>query len=345
MNDNFLTGLFTDMSNADYHGHIHIGSSGFKLLQRSPLHFWTASPMNPEREPKQPSRIMLMGTAWHTGIWEPHLFEQSYGSKPDWHPATTKAKLLDVAVADLDAFKARHVAVPDGLSKTSKEGKALLAELDAQGKVGVEEAILNEVLKAASSLQGRTLLAADDLADVRKMAQAAADHPATRIIKSFPGGLGEASIFWVDQETGAPCRIRPDWHVPPGVTEYFPDGLIIDGKSNDDSSREGFARSVWNSEMFYQAAFYSDGFQAHYGTKKPPVFAWLGQERDAPYATLYHAAPAILVEYGRRKYQPLLRLFAQCLSTGQWPGYPTDVCELELQPWAHKTVMETLGAA
>jgi PDDEXK-like domain of unknown function (DUF3799) len=207
--------------------------------------------------------------------------------------------------------------------------------------VPVEESKLAQALELAAPLVGKVLLSADDLADVRAMSKAAADHPATKVIKSLPGGMGEASIFWVDKETGAPCRIRPDWHVPPGH-KMFPNGLIIDGKSNDDSSREGFARSVWNSEMYFQAAFYIDGFQAHYGTKEPPVFAWLGQERDAPYATQYHSATPELVEYGRRMYRPLLAKFAEGLRTGQWPGYPTQVSALDLPGYAVKAIQEVV---
>lgn len=344
MNDNHLVGLYADMTNEAYHGHIHIGSSGFKLLEKSPAHFWASSPMNPNREPREASRLMVIGTAWHTGIWEPHLFEQSYAAKPEIHPSTTLAKMLGTALADFDTFKATHVAIPDGIKTTAKEGKALLAELAEQGKTGIEHEIHAQILQLAPPLIGRTLLAADDLQDVRTMVAAAASHPVTQIIKSLPGGMGEASIFWVDADTGAPCRIRPDWHIPPGVTEYFPSGLIIDGKTNDDSSPAGFAKSAWNSEMFYQAAFYSDGFQAHYGTTKPPVFAWLAQERDAPHATAYYSAGADLVEYGRRRYRPLLRLFAECLRTGVWPGYPTTVQALELPAWAAKAVQEAVAA-
>lgn len=342
MNDNYLKGMVADMPNSEYHSQVHIGSSGFKLLERSPLHFWHASPLNPGRERRDPSRVMVMGTAWHTAIFEPHLFADAYAAKPDISAASTVAKLLDEALADMEAFAAKYVGIPDGISKTSKEGKALLAELAADGKVGIEEGKLAEVMELAPALAGKTLLSADDLEAVKAMAEAARAHPVTKVIMGLPGGMAEASIFWVDPETGAPCRIRPDYHVPP--CSMFPSGLIIDGKSNDDSSPAGFARNAWNSEMFYQAAFYSDGFQHHYRTSEPPVFAWLSQERDAPYATGYYSAPADLVQYGRKKYRPLLRAFAHGLRTGEWPGYPLQVNPLELPIWAAKQVQEGVAA-
>lgn len=342
MNDNYLQGLFFDMPNAVYHGgNPHIGSSGFKLLERSPAHYWAAY-LDPERERKEPSRVMVMGTAWHTGVFEPELFDESYAAKPDISPASTVAKLLDEALADMAAFAAKYVGIPDGISKTSKEGKAMLAELAAVGKIGIEESKLAEVIELAPALDGKVLLSADDLAAVRAMAKAAHAHPITKVIIDQPDGVGEASFFWVDEETGAPCRIRPDYSVPP--CKLFPNGLIIDGKSNDDSSPEGFARNCWNSHMYYQAAFYGDGMQRLWRTPEPPAFMWLSQERDQPYATAYYAASADLVAYGRKKYRRLLRVFADCLHTGKWPGYPANVQSLELPNWAAKIVSDEVAA-
>ena len=339
---NHFTGLLADMANADYHDHIHIGSSGFKRLAQSPLHFWHTSPLNPEREKKEPSRIMVMGTAWHTGIWEPLLFGSSYAAKPDISPVSTVAALLSAALNDFEAFKAQHVAIPEGVGKTTKEGKALIADLAAQDKVGVEAEKFAQVMELVPGLLGKTLLSADDLDAVTKMVNAARSHPITRAIFSLPGGMAEHSLFWVDAATGAPCRIRPDYMVPP--CPMFPYGLIVDGKTNDDSSPDAFARNAWNSEMFFQAAFYSDGFQQHFKTEQPPVFAWLGQERDAPYATAYYAAPTDFVEYGRRRYRRLLSVFAECLRTGVWPGYSQQVQGLALPTWAAKEIDAMVAA-
>lgn len=338
MSDKYLTGIVPDMPNSEYHQQIHIGSSGFKLMARSPLHYWTASAMNPERERREPTRLMLMGTAWHTGIWEPHLFADAYAEKPDISPVSTVGKLLDEALQDYTAFCAKYVPIPDGITKTSKEGKQLLAELEAQGKTGIEAEKYHQAVELVPSLHGKILFSADDLDAIRRMAKAAHDHPVTKVIFSLPGGMAEQSIFAVDPATGAPMRIRPDYAVPPCA--MFPNGLIVDGKSNDNSSPAEFARNAWNSEMFFQAAFYSDVFQLHFGTSKPPVFAWMAQERDAPFATAYYSAPSDFVEYGRQRYRALLKLFAECLRTNTWPGYSTSVQDLALPSWAAKAISE-----
>ena len=290
MNDNYFAGAVADMSNATYHQQPHIGSSGFKLLARSPAHFW-ASYVDPHRERRPPTPLMKIGTAWHAAIFEPEKFATDYSE------------------------------IPEGLDRRTKEGKALWAELEASGKEP---------------------LTTDGWAQIVAMAAAARRHPVSQVIFGLPGGHAEMSIFWVDPDTGAPCRIRPDYHVEPCA--MFPNGLIIDGKSNDDSSPAGFAKSAMNSEMFYQAAFYSDGFQQHYGTKEPPVFAWLAQEREAPFATAYYSAGADFVQYGRKKYRRLLALFAHCMHSGQWPGYPAVVQPLDLPGWAVKAIEGEVAA-
>ena len=335
--ENYLTGLFPDMPSDEYHSHTHIGSSGFKRLEKSPLHFWHGSPLNTAKKREPKSRIMVMGTAWHTAIWEPHLFVDTYAAKPGINPLKTEYKaLIDVLENGMDLLGGKYVRIPEGLGKTTKEGKALIAEIESHGLQAIEHEAYQWVVDTAPALMGRTLLSADDLQHVRDMAAAASANRVTRAIFNLPGGMREASLFWIDQRTGAPCKARFDYAVRP--CEMFPNGLIIDGKSNDDSSPTHFARSAFANCMYYQAAFYSDGFQQHFGTSEPPVFAWLAQERDEPYANAYYSAPADFVEYGRRKYRPLLAQFAECLQSDTWPGYSSEVSPLDLPVWAARDI-------
>ena len=278
------------MPNAEYHATPAVGSSGLKLVQRSPLHYWAAY-RDPNRERREPTPLMRIGTAWHAAIFEPGKFESDY------------------------------IELPEGLDRRTKEGKALYAEVEATG---------------------REPLSASTMAQIKAMAEAAATHPASRVLFEQCEGLGEASLFWVDTETGVNCKIRPDYHVPPCA--LFPSGLIVDGKSIDDASAEPFARSAWNGGHHLQAAFYADGFQQVYGTEKPPTFMWLVQEREAPYATAYYSASDDLVEYGRRQYRRLLAVITKCEAEGQWPGYPTGVQPMALPAWAAKVVQEGVAA-
>ena len=285
-----LIGTFRDMPNAEYHDNPAIGSSGLKLRQQSPQHYW-ARDLDPKRERKDPTPAMKIGTAWHAAIFEPGKFADDY------------------------------VQIPEGLNRTTKEGKALWADILATGKEPMTK---------------------DDMDRIKAMAASAAAHPVTRVIFEQAGAAAEVSFFWADPFTGAACKIRPDFYVPPCA--LFPNGLLVDGKTGEDMSPAGFSKYAWNWELHIQAAFYSDGFQHLHGTKEPPAFVWMGQEKDAPYCTAYYSAGADFVAYGRKLYRRLLATYAACTETGQWPGYPPIVQPLELPTWAAKTVADAIAA-
>ncbi len=97
------TKIDPDMPNAEYHSHPAVGSSGLKLIQQSPAHYFAAY-LDPNREPRESTPAQKIGTAWHASIFEPAMFGQKY------------------------------IQIPDGLDKRTKEGKALWAEIEASGR-------------------------------------------------------------------------------------------------------------------------------------------------------------------------------------------------------------------
>lgn len=239
-------------------------------------------------------------------------------------PAQKIGTAWHTAIFEPAKMRQRYVEIPEGLDRRTKEGKALWAEIEATGL---------EPIKAA------------DIAEIFAMADAALAHPTTRVILDRCGQSIEVerSMFWVDPDTGAHCKIRPDLAVMP--CKMFPNGLIVDGKTTGDASPEEFARSAWNYDMAIQAAWYSDGFQRVVGTKEPPPFLWLAQEKERPYATAYYSAGDDIIKFGRKRYLRLLRLYAECCRTGVWPGYPPTVEPLQLPSWAAKIVQDEIGEA
>jgi len=284
------TEIKADMPNEAYHGHSAVGSSGLKLIARSPLHYWAAY-RDPNRKPQEPTPAMKLGTAWHAAIFEP------------------------------EAFEAEYIEIPEGLDRRTKEGKALFAELEASGKQP---------------------LSFDDMARIKAMTASAAAHPISKVIFGQDGGVAEASLFWTDATTGAACKIRPDYAVPPCA--MFPNGLLVDGKTGEDMSAAGFAKYSMNWDLHIQAAYYADGFQQVHGTSGPPAFIWLAQEKAEPYATAYYSAAADFLEFGRREYRRLLGIYADCARNNRWYGYPQTVQPLELPAWAAKQVAEAVAA-
>jgi exodeoxyribonuclease VIII len=108
------------MDNAEYHDAPAIGSSGLKLLQRSPLHYWSAY-RDPNRIRKEPTPLMRIGTAWHAAIFEP------------------------------EKFKVDYIELPEGLDRRTKEGKALYAEIEASGREPLASSTMTQIKSMAAA--------------------------------------------------------------------------------------------------------------------------------------------------------------------------------------------------
>ena len=70
-------GIYTDISNDDYHASAGISRSAISALQLSPLDYWMEY-INPHHEKEAPSETMIMGTVLHTLVLEPHKFADEF---------------------------------------------------------------------------------------------------------------------------------------------------------------------------------------------------------------------------------------------------------------------------
>ena len=81
-----------DMTNEDYHADTtRIGKSGLDLIAKSPAHYW-AKYLDPNREKREPTAAMQLGTAVHHAILEPHEFERRYQVMPEINKRTNDGK-------------------------------------------------------------------------------------------------------------------------------------------------------------------------------------------------------------------------------------------------------------
>jgi len=341
MDTNALLGIFPDMPNDAYHGDTALGSSGLKRFTVSPLHYWAAY-LDPERESTDKKHFRI-GRAWHCAVFEPAEFAGRFATNHDVHPATTRAKLLAECLDDDDRFALMR-GIPDDIKLSTKEGKALVATMEAEGFTAVQQSDLDFITEWRPKLKGRDVLSADNIEGVHKMAAIARALPVSRVVFDQLAELGaaEQSMFAVDPATGVRLKIRPDYCLKPCA--MFPNGLIIDGKSTTDASPTGFARQVWNLDYGLQAAFYPRVFQQLLGTKGRPAFLWLAQEKEAPHAAAYYSAGADLTAYWDRRIDAMLPAIARCQESGIWPGYTEAVTELALPGWAEKQVADAAAA-
>lgn len=176
---------------------------------------------------------------------------------------------------------------------------------------------------------GKQLISEEDLQKLATMKKALLANPT--IAAFLLNGEAELSHYHQDFE-GAKVRVRPD---------YLKPKVIVDLKTCEDASPEGFARQCHNFGYHIQAALYMDVLESIYGTSRKFVF--ICQEKTFPFAAQAYAASDSLIEQGRYEYTLALETYKRCLASGEWPGYEMyaepemrGLIELNLPVWAYK---------
>lgn len=143
--------------------------------------------------------------------------------------------------------------------------------------------------------------------------------------------------------------------------------IIGDLKTTEDASPEGFAKSIANWRYDVQHAYYIDGTRLalEQGKCTPPQegkaelsvywtdpvtgvlcrcrpdfwrgypkhFAFIAVEKKPPYAVGVYVLDSEGVEIGRAQYQHDLRVYAECVRTGEWPGYGDKIQTINMPAW------------
>lgn len=163
------------LTNEAYHRLKAVSPSQIKVLGRSPLHYFDQF-LAEDREKKEPTPAMLMGTALHTAVLEPELWDQT-------------------------------IAVPkQAFDRRSKVGKELAAEFEREsaGKIVLAPEDADEVRRMADAVRKHP--AANFLLDMpgRREASYTWTDPATGLeCKTRPDWHSEDRRIVVDVKT---CR-------------------------------------------------------------------------------------------------------------------------------------------
>jgi len=203
--------------------------------------------------------------------------------------------------------------------------------------------------RAASKAQAEAIAIADDAAaagltvlshaqseSVAAMAAAIKRNPYA--VAALTNGEPEVTLIWQDKETGVYCRARPD---------FLPNKrrIIPDLKTTNDAAPEAFARSIASYGYHQSAAHYLDGIEAVYG-ERPTNWLHVVVEAAAPHVVALYELPVEDIDRGKDLNRRALRTFADCLSSGKWPGYADEPQPLGLPIWSRKSIdnsIETEG--
>lgn len=233
----------------------------------------------------------------------PALYAYRRDNPQEQTPAMRLGSLTHTVVLEPQLFRASATVRPEGIDRRTSAGKLAWAEFEVQA-------------------EGKEIVTAEEMSKLCQIQQAVHNHPAAA--KALAGSPTiEQSIFW--DVAGIACRCRPD-----AVTER---GVIVDLKTTRDASPEGFAKSIAQYRYHVQAAFYSDGFRAAFGSA-PRGFVFIAVETEPPYLVGVYVASETMVLRGRADYEADLARFRECRDTDTWPGYSDAPLTIDLPKWA-----------
>lgn len=186
----------------------------------------------------------------------------------------------------------KEFAIAPNVDRRTKEGKAIFAEFQEQA-------------------EGKTVISIDDFEKIKEMAKAIDEHPiASQLIK----GKHEVSLFWVDEQTGEECKIRPDC-----IHEDGNGVVIVDYKTTSTVEDGAFEKSCRKYGYKLQAGMYREGFFQNFF--EDAGFAFIAQEKEAPFAVRVYVCTDDYINEGYDEYRALLGLYHACKATDTYQGF------------------------
>ncbi len=136
----------------------------------------------------------------------------------------------------------------------------------------------------------------------------------------------QATLSWTCPRTGLQRKGKPD------IT--LPNGDVMDLKSCEDASPEGFAKAAYNYGYHIQAADYLEGNRVQ--NDKIGDFYIIAVEKVAPYKVVVYKLSHEFIALGYEERDKLIDLYLECSKNNYWPGYSDEIMELSLPSWLSK---------
>lgn len=239
------------------------------------------------------------------------------------HPAISKSG-LDLVNRSLAHFQ--YSAKREG-TRAMEIGSAIHCAILEPQRFADEYVLLREVkdrraseYKQAAKVHGGEFVLTDKEAD-----NVAGMQESVRSQYGVPDGHAEVSFFAVCPATGVPVKCRFDL-----LTD---DGNAIDLKKTQDSSREGFAKSVYNYRYHVQDAFYRYVYELVAG-EQLKSFTFLAVEEQPPHVAMPYDLGQETRQIAEREMVANLERYAEARETNDWPAYERTDEPLELPAWA-----------
>lgn len=201
--------------------------------------------------------------------------------------------------------QAGFIVKPEGMTFVTKEGKAWRDVAESTGRSIVKF----EEVEAAKAM----------IAAIRR------DETAKLALGTE--GFAEIVSISTDDVTGLRMRSKIDWLPAHGTA-------IVDAKSCVSAHPSEWPKVVLKRGYHIQAAFYRRNLR-NLGEDRSN-FVFVAVEKKFPYEVATYSLGEDWLEEGDREVERLLREYAECESTGIWPGPARGVVTLEMPGWAKR---------
>lgn len=234
----------------------------------------------------------------------PALFRERMDNPPPPKPEFNFGSLVHKLVLGKGA-EIEVIDAPDYRTKAAREARD---QAHAAGKI---PALVDEIERA------------------RVMAQRVREHPVAGAL--FAQGEAEVAMYATDPESGVRLRGRADWIRADSIVDY---------KTSSTANPDELVRLFWSYGYHMQAAWYIDVCELA-GVIVEPEFVFVVQEKTPPYLVTVVRYDAEAITEGRRLNRQAIRLYAECVESGVWPGYTDSVVSLSLPRWALTDSIQT----
>jgi hypothetical protein len=236
-----------------------------------------------------------------------HAWHASPRLNPDWQPINKKT---------FDIGRAAHRAVLGFGDDYAAVPVELLASNGAASTTAAKTWI------AEQREAGVTPLKADEVEEIEAMRTAAHAKLSAMGIVLDPARSEIAAVATVG---GTWCRAMLD-NVPEPVREP-----IYDFKTCEDASPAACLKAIGNYGYDLQAQHYRAVWKAATGEDRGFVFIF--QEKSAPYEVTLIRLSGSFEEVAERRAGRARKLWAECTTTNNWPGYPAGIHEVDAPAW------------
>ena len=250
----------------------------------------------------------------------PALYFKKYVAKtlppPEESAAFRLGSAVHCAVLEEKEFASRYVLRPD-CDRRTKEGKIQFAEFAAQHA-------------------GKTLLDADEMAQVVAMREAVAAHPiASQLLND---GLPE--MTWRKEQPNAlgALQCRTDWFSSCGceLTDGEPYALDLKTvESLDSDAFRNFERAAFSYGYHRQAGFYLPLINEIFKLSVSQMY-YVAVEKVEPFGVAVYKLSDDAIARGQDENIADLVRLKRSLETNDWPNIEPTVHELKLPAWYDK---------